>query len=85
VSRFHPRSAIVANEVADGGDMAKNSDDRTRLRSIEEALADLIAKRDEMPRQHPDRPRLKRMIGVLEAEIAFRAARDSKNHLRGCR
>jgi hypothetical protein len=42
-----------------------------RSRSIEEALADLIAKRE--PPAHPCRSRVQRMIGVPEAEIAHRA------------
>jgi hypothetical protein len=49
----------------------------TRLRTIEQALADLIAKHDRLPCGHPDRPPLARMIGVLEAEIALRADRDA--------
>jgi hypothetical protein len=51
---------------------------QTRPRSIKQALADLIAKRDALPTGHPYRPSLERMIFVLETEIAFRAARDAR-------
>jgi hypothetical protein len=44
-------------------------------RSIEDALADLIEKRDRLPLGHPGRLDLERMIGVLEAEIALRQGR----------
>jgi hypothetical protein len=51
---------------------------RTRVRSIEEALGDLVEKHDRLPRSHPDRQPLERMICILQAEVALRAARLSK-------
>jgi chemotaxis protein histidine kinase CheA len=43
-----------------------------RLRSLEEALADLIAKHDRCSPLNEDLPRLARMIRQLEAEIVRR-------------
>jgi hypothetical protein len=48
------------------------------VRSIEEALGDLVEKHDRLPRSHPDRQPLERMICILQAEVALRAARLSK-------
>jgi hypothetical protein len=42
-------------------------------RSLEKAVADLIAKRDRISRQSPEWSRLARMVRQLEAEIALRA------------
>jgi hypothetical protein len=44
-------------------------DDQRRL---EEALADLVQKYDQIPKNDPARPELERMIRSLEAEIAER-------------
>jgi hypothetical protein len=42
-------------------------------RSLKEALADLVAKRDRISRQSPEWSILARMVRQLEAEIALRA------------
>ena len=44
-----------------------------RLRPLPHALADLVAKHDEMQLNHPQRADLARMIGQLEAELTYRA------------
>jgi hypothetical protein len=46
-----------------------------RLRPLPHALADLVAKYDEMQLNHPERADLARMIGQLEAEVTYRAKR----------
>jgi hypothetical protein len=43
-----------------------------RLRTLPQALADLISKYETMRQNHPRRPEVARMIGVLETEIALR-------------
>jgi hypothetical protein len=45
------------------------------LRTPAQALADLLAKFHRSARNHPDLPRLARMIQELAEEIALRAAR----------
>jgi hypothetical protein len=45
-----------------------------RLRTLQQALADLVAKYRELHRDHPERAVLARMIRQLELEIALRAA-----------
>ena len=47
-----------------------------KARSLEKALADLVAKYDRTPDTDPERLKLKRMISRLETEIAARSARD---------
>jgi hypothetical protein len=42
-----------------------------RTRSRETALADLIKKLDRYPPDHPDCPRLRRMIADLSADLAL--------------
>ena len=44
-----------------------------RLRPLPHALADLVAKHDEMQLNHPERGNLARMIGQLEAELTYRS------------
>jgi len=43
-----------------------------RLRTLPQALADLVAKHNSLHRNHPERFMLARMIRQLEAEIACR-------------
>ena len=43
-----------------------------RLRTLPQALADLVAKYDELHFSHPKRHDLARMIAQLRAEIAWR-------------
>jgi hypothetical protein len=43
-----------------------------RLRSLQQALADLVAKYRTMHDEHPERPALARMIQELELEITLR-------------
>jgi hypothetical protein len=40
-------------------------------RSRESALADLVRKLDRFPPEHPDCPRLRRMIADLSADLAL--------------
>jgi len=42
------------------------------LRSLEQALADIVEKYNELPADSPERAELERMIRTLEAEIALR-------------
>src|SRR6266700_3483949 len=52
------------------------TDDRTNdLRSMEQALADIVEKYNQMPDNSRERSELERMIGSLEAEIARRRTR----------
>lgn len=44
-----------------------------RLRPLPQALAELVAKHDELQVNNPERRDLARMIGGLEVEIALRA------------
>jgi hypothetical protein len=44
-----------------------------RLRPLPHALADLVAKHDQMQLNHPERADLARMIWQLEAELTYRA------------
>ena len=44
-----------------------------RLRTLSQALADLVAKHKNMQLNHPERSVLARMISQLEAEIALRS------------
>ena len=44
-----------------------------RLRTLQQALADLLAKFSAMHQDHPERPVLARMIRQLESEIALRS------------
>jgi hypothetical protein len=46
------------------------------LRSLEEALADIVEKYNQTPDNSRQRPELERMIRSLEAEIARRKPRD---------
>jgi len=50
------------------------SDPLNRIRPLSQALADLVAKHDELHLKHPERSGLARMIAQLEVEIAWRAA-----------
>jgi hypothetical protein len=43
-----------------------------RVRSLQQAQADLVAKHRTMHDEHPERPVLARMIQELELEIALR-------------
>jgi hypothetical protein len=47
------------------------------LRSMEQALADIVAKYNQTPDNSRVRAELERMIRSLEAEIARRVARDA--------
>ena len=44
-----------------------------RLRTLQQALTDLLAKFSAMHQDHPERPVLARMIRQLESEIALRS------------
>jgi hypothetical protein len=46
------------------------------LRSLEEALADIVEKYNQIPQNSRERAELERMIRSLEAEIARRKRRD---------
>jgi hypothetical protein len=46
-----------------------------RHRPLQQALADLVTKHDELVFNHPARHDLARMIQQLEAEIAYRGGR----------
>jgi len=50
----------------------KMTRDLSELRTLGQALADLIAKRDESPDPSDERMQLERMIRDLQAEIAIR-------------
>ena len=73
--------------VADGGGSRVCSVGRSRnqsrqmtelngLRSLEEALADIVEKCNQTPDHSRERSELERMIRTLEAEIAQRKTRD---------
>jgi hypothetical protein len=49
-----------------------------RSRPLPHALADLVAKHDEMQLNHPERGELARMIGQLEAELTYRAKKSHR-------
>ncbi|HTZ37406.1 MAG TPA: hypothetical protein VMB84_15345 [Stellaceae bacterium] len=46
-----------------------------RLRTLPQALADLVKKHGDLAPDHPDRSAIALMIGQLRIEIAWRAAR----------
>ena len=46
------------------------------LRSMEQALVDIVEKYNELPEESPARAELEKMIRTLEAEIERRKARD---------
>lgn len=45
-----------------------------RVRTLHQALADLLAKFSGLHQDHPERPMLARMIRQLESEIALRGS-----------
>ena len=63
-----------AHQVLSGGRMALTLGDY-HLRSLEEALADLVEKLETLPATSRERATIERMIETLKAEIVLRARR----------
>jgi hypothetical protein len=64
--------AALATHIISMGRLPDNV--LSELRTLPHALADLMAKHKNMPRDHPERSGLARMIRLLSEEIAMRRA-----------